>query len=84
VKRLSETQLFKDELKEVNELNSLLLARNQELEAQLAKESQAKMGKCFTDLLFYDKTKFKQSSELITTSIYSSHGAAHDPWHSSQ
>jgi hypothetical protein len=33
VKRLTETQLFKDELKEVSELNTALLARHQELEA---------------------------------------------------
>jgi hypothetical protein len=28
VKRLMETQLFEDELKEVNQLNTILLARN--------------------------------------------------------
>jgi hypothetical protein len=33
VKRLTETQLSEDELKEVSQLNIVLLARNQELEA---------------------------------------------------
>jgi hypothetical protein len=79
VKRLLETQLFEDELKEVNELNSVLLTRKQELEAQLAEESQAKTDRCFTDFLFYDKTMFEQSFELIATSICSIHGVAHDP-----
>jgi hypothetical protein len=43
-KRLTETQILEDELKEVSELNSLLLAEKQELEAKLASESQAKDG----------------------------------------
>jgi hypothetical protein len=43
-KRLMETQILEDELKEVSELNSLLLAEKQELEAKLASESQAKDG----------------------------------------
>jgi hypothetical protein len=33
VKRMTETQLFEDELKEVSQLNTVFLARNQELEA---------------------------------------------------
>jgi hypothetical protein len=41
VKRLIETQLFEDELKEVSQLNIVLLACNQELEARVAKESEA-------------------------------------------
>jgi hypothetical protein len=36
---MAETQSFKDKLKEVSELNSVLLAPNQELEIQLAEES---------------------------------------------
>jgi hypothetical protein len=43
LKRLTETQLFEDELKEMSELNKILLARNQELEAQLAKKSWEKL-----------------------------------------
>jgi hypothetical protein len=43
--RMIETQAFEDELKEVSEINSVLFARNQELEAQLAEESQSKNGK---------------------------------------
>jgi hypothetical protein len=39
VKRITETQLLEDELKEVSELNIVLLAHNQDLEAQLAEES---------------------------------------------
>jgi hypothetical protein len=42
---MQETQVFEDELKEVSELNSVLYARNQELEAKLAEESQTKDGK---------------------------------------
>jgi hypothetical protein len=37
--------MFKDELKEANENNSVLFTRLQELEAQLAEESQLKDGK---------------------------------------
>jgi hypothetical protein len=42
IKRLTKTQILKNELKEVNELNLILLAEKQELETKLAKESQAK------------------------------------------
>jgi hypothetical protein len=45
IKRMVETQSFEDELKEVSELNSVIFAQNQELKAQLAKESQPKDGK---------------------------------------
>jgi hypothetical protein len=45
VKWMQETQAFKDELKEVSELNLVLYTRNHELEAKLAEESQAKDGK---------------------------------------
>jgi hypothetical protein len=45
IKRMTETQAFEDELKEVSELNSVLFARIQELEAHLVEESQAKDGK---------------------------------------
>jgi hypothetical protein len=38
-------QMAETELKEVSKLNSVLLAQNQELEAQLAEESQVKDGK---------------------------------------
>jgi hypothetical protein len=41
---MTETQTLEDELKEVSELNSILLAQKQELETKLAKESQAKDG----------------------------------------
>jgi hypothetical protein len=36
---MQETQAFKDELKEVSELNLVLYTRNHELEAKLAEES---------------------------------------------
>jgi hypothetical protein len=42
IKRHTKTQTFEDELKEVSELNELLLDLNQELEAQLAEDIQAK------------------------------------------
>jgi hypothetical protein len=49
---MTETQILEDELKEVGELNSVLLTEKQELEAKLAKESRAKDGNHFTDSLF--------------------------------
>jgi hypothetical protein len=44
IKWMQEAQAFEDELKEVGELNSVLYAQNQELEAKLAEESHAKDG----------------------------------------
>jgi hypothetical protein len=44
-KRPTETQILEDELIEVSALNKVLLAQNQELETQLAKESQEKADK---------------------------------------
>jgi hypothetical protein len=51
VKRMTETQLFEDELKEVSQLNSVLLTQKLELEAELVEERQAKDGKHSTDSL---------------------------------
>jgi hypothetical protein len=70
VKRLTETQLFEDELKEVSQLNIVLLARNQELEARLAEERQAKTGQYFSDFSFYNVVILEQSSEL-TVALFS-------------
>jgi hypothetical protein len=39
VKRLTETQVLEDKLKEVGKLNSVLLAQGQELESKLVKEN---------------------------------------------
>jgi hypothetical protein len=39
IKRMIETHILEDQLKDVSELNSILLAEKQELEAKLAKES---------------------------------------------
>jgi hypothetical protein len=44
LKRLTETQILEDELKEVGEMNKVILTQNQELETQLAKDSQEKAG----------------------------------------
>jgi hypothetical protein len=74
VKTLTETQLFEDELKEVNQLSTVLLACNQELEARLAEQSQAKTGKRFTNFLLCYKTMSELSSELIVSSFCSTHG----------
>jgi hypothetical protein len=52
IKRMMKTQILEDELKEVGKLNSVLLAKKQELEAMLAEESQAKDGNYFTESLF--------------------------------
>jgi hypothetical protein len=45
IKRLVETQTFEDDLKEVSELNEVLLDHNLELEARLAEESRVRNGK---------------------------------------
>jgi hypothetical protein len=45
IKRLTETQLFEDKLKQVKDLNDNLMAHNQELEYRLAEESREKSGK---------------------------------------
>jgi hypothetical protein len=52
IKWMIETQILEDQLKDVSELNSILLAEKQELEAKLAKESQAKEGEHPIDFLF--------------------------------
>jgi hypothetical protein len=49
---MTETQVLEDKLKEVRKLNSVLLAQQQELEAKLAKESEAKGGNYSTNSLF--------------------------------
>jgi hypothetical protein len=51
IKRMTETQILEDELKEVGELNSVLNEK-QELEAKVAEESRAKYGDHFPDSLF--------------------------------
>jgi hypothetical protein len=52
IKQMTETQVLEDKLKEVRKLNSVLLAQQQELEAKLAKESEAKGGNYSTNSLF--------------------------------
>jgi hypothetical protein len=52
IKQMTETQILEDELKEVGELNSVLLAEKQELEAKLVEERRAKDGNQFTYSLF--------------------------------
>jgi hypothetical protein len=52
IKRMTETQILEDELKEVGELNSVLNEK-QELEAKVAEESRAKYGDHFPDSLFW-------------------------------
>jgi hypothetical protein len=42
IKRMTETQIPEDEMKEVGELNSVLFKEKQELEAQLVEESREK------------------------------------------
>jgi hypothetical protein len=42
IKCITETQILKDELKEVRERNSILLTKKQELETKLAKEGKDK------------------------------------------
>jgi hypothetical protein len=45
IKRMQETQMYEDELKEANEYNSVLSTRLQELETNCAEEGQLKEGK---------------------------------------
>jgi hypothetical protein len=52
IKRMIETQILEEELKEVGKLNSVLLNEKQELEAKLAEESRDKDGNHFLDSLF--------------------------------
>jgi hypothetical protein len=54
IKRMQETQTFEDELMAMVELNSILLARNEELETKLTEEIQSKEGNPL--LSFYFKT----------------------------
>jgi hypothetical protein len=51
IKQITETQILKDELKEVSELNSVLNEK-QELKAKLAEDSRAKDGNYFPDSIF--------------------------------
>jgi hypothetical protein len=53
IKRMTETQILENELKEVSELNLILLAKKQELETKLAKESQAKDSEHLIDLFIF-------------------------------
>jgi hypothetical protein len=39
IKRMTETRVLEDELKEVSKLNSVVLAQKQEIEAKLTEES---------------------------------------------
>jgi hypothetical protein len=48
IRRMQQTQMYKDELKEANEYNSILFARLQELEAKCAEESRLKASKFLT------------------------------------
>jgi hypothetical protein len=50
IKRMIETQILEDELKEVSKLSSILLTKKQELKAKLTKESQEKDGEDPIDL----------------------------------
>jgi hypothetical protein len=45
IKRMQETQMYEYELKEVNECNSVLVARLRELEVKCAEQSRLKEGK---------------------------------------
>jgi hypothetical protein len=45
IERLTETQIFEDELKQKKNLNENLMAHNQELESRLAEVSREKSSK---------------------------------------
>jgi hypothetical protein len=61
---MTETEVLEDELKEVSELNSVLLAQKQKLEAKLAKESHAKDGNHSANSLFSELGHVWVNSEL--------------------
>jgi hypothetical protein len=81
IKRMIETQVLEDKLKEVSKLNSILLAQKQELEAKLAKESQAKDGNYPINSLFSYLDHVQVNSELTGTLFYSLQGSTHGPLH---
>jgi hypothetical protein len=62
LKRMQETQLYENELKEMNEYNSVLFAQLQELEAKCAVENRLKEGKFLLPCLI----KLSYSSILWT------------------
>jgi hypothetical protein len=83
IKQMQETQIFEDELKEVSKLNSVLLNQNQELEAKLAKESQAKDGK--PPLLFFLRLDQARVNPRLTVNLFckvqgSTYGPCHHSW----
>jgi hypothetical protein len=49
---MTKTQILEDEMKEVAELNIVLLNKKQELEAKLAEETRSEDGNHFPDSLF--------------------------------
>jgi hypothetical protein len=49
---MTKTQILEDEMKEVAELNIVLLNEKQELEAKLAGETRSEDGNHFPDSLF--------------------------------
>jgi hypothetical protein len=79
---MQETQTFEDELKTTINLNSVLLARNEELEAKLAEESQSKEGNLL--LAFYFENHTRVYFGLILTLSCRIQGLArgsrHHPW----
>jgi hypothetical protein len=79
-----ETQILEDELKVVSELNLILLAEKQVLEAWLAKDSQAKDGERPIDFLSLYIYHVQVNSELIITLSCRVQEATHGTWHCSR
>jgi hypothetical protein len=82
IKRMQETQAFEDRLKEVSELNSVLFAQNQELEAKLVEESHVKVGKppwSFVSII----GSCPSNTRLIATLFCRVQGSTHGPRHHS-
>jgi hypothetical protein len=64
IKCMAEAHLFEDELKEANELNSILFVDKQSLEAKIAEETQAKNGNLLLVLLYLWFDHVRADSEL--------------------
>jgi hypothetical protein len=81
---MTETQILEDELKELGDLYSVLLAQKQELEAKLTKDNRAKDGNHFTNSLFLQLDLVRVNSEFTVASFCSIQGSTHGPWHCSR
>jgi hypothetical protein len=77
VKQMIETKILEDEQTEVSELNSVIFAQKQELEAKLAEESQQKMVSTPLISLFLQLDHARVNSKLNVALSYGVQGTSH-------